>query len=147
MGEHIERLTYIEVMYEEWIRREQNRDISYGEMAYIEGLDAEELDKLEEEVAECNEFKEHADEECTLDNLRAELDYLKRRIAQLRDELASLIAEEEEEGVNDFIKAYGWDEYAIHCIEQDPEYDLGYLHGYIKALGWVVIMLDEIEGV
>ena len=43
-------------MYEDYIRRTENRGASYGEIAYIEGLSVDELEDMMDELLEeeCN---------------------------------------------------------------------------------------------
>ena len=43
--------------YDELLMEEQGRGISYGEIAYIDGLDKEELNKLYEEICEWDNNK------------------------------------------------------------------------------------------
>ena len=38
--------------YNNWLNEEEKRDISYGEIAYIEGLDSSDLEELEKELDE-----------------------------------------------------------------------------------------------
>ena len=37
-------------LYNKWIQKEENRYVSYGEIAYIENLTKEELEEIEKEL-------------------------------------------------------------------------------------------------
>ena len=43
---------YIQIKYDEYLMKTENRGISYGELAYIQNLSEEELQELEEELEE-----------------------------------------------------------------------------------------------
>lgn len=45
-----ERLLNIENLYDEYLQKTENRGISYGEIAYIEGLTEKELNDFEKEL-------------------------------------------------------------------------------------------------
>lgn len=47
-----EYLMFIESIYDEYLQKTENRNISYGEMAYIQDLDEQGLKDLEEEILE-----------------------------------------------------------------------------------------------
>lgn len=40
----------VQQMYDEWLMKTENRNISYGEMAYIQNLDEKELTELVNEL-------------------------------------------------------------------------------------------------
>lgn len=41
---------YVENLYNEYLEKTENRNTSYGELAYIEGLNEKELDDMENEL-------------------------------------------------------------------------------------------------
>jgi len=41
---------YVENLYNEWLTKTENRNTSYGELAYIQGLTEKELNKMENEL-------------------------------------------------------------------------------------------------
>ena len=45
-----EYILEIERLYDEWMQQKENRGISYGEIAYIQNLEEDELNDLEEEL-------------------------------------------------------------------------------------------------
>lgn len=47
-----EYILYIQNKYDEYLMKTENRNISYGELAYIQNLDEKELKELEEELEE-----------------------------------------------------------------------------------------------
>lgn len=50
--ERQEYIMYVQSMYDEYLMKTENRNMSYGELAYIEGLKKKELDNLLEEILE-----------------------------------------------------------------------------------------------
>lgn len=45
-----EYIMYIQNLYNEWIEKEENRNISYGELAYIQDLNDKDLKDMEQEL-------------------------------------------------------------------------------------------------
>ena len=50
--EKMEYNLHIQMLYDEWLRKTEKRGISYGEIAYIQGLSKKELNDLETELYE-----------------------------------------------------------------------------------------------
>ena len=48
--EEQEHKLYVQTLYDELLQHEEKRNISYGEIAYIQDLNENELEKLEEEI-------------------------------------------------------------------------------------------------
>jgi len=50
--EKMEYNLHIQMLYDEWLMKTEKRGISWGEVAYIQGLSQKELNKLETELYE-----------------------------------------------------------------------------------------------
>lgn len=50
LEEREEYIMYIQNLYNEWIEKEENRNISYGELAYIQDLNDKDLKDMEQEL-------------------------------------------------------------------------------------------------
>ena len=48
--ERQEKIFYINSIYDEYLQKTEKRGLSYGELSYIENLNAEELEELENEI-------------------------------------------------------------------------------------------------
>ena len=45
--EHDEHIAKVQTLYNKWVEKMEKRDISYGELTYIQGLNDEELNEME----------------------------------------------------------------------------------------------------
>lgn len=50
LEERQEKIFYINSIYDEYLQKTEKRGLSYGELAYIEGLNDKELEELENEI-------------------------------------------------------------------------------------------------
>lgn len=52
MDELEEYRMYVENLYNEWLEKKENRNTSYGELLYIQGLSKKKLEDIENELIE-----------------------------------------------------------------------------------------------